>query len=120
MIEISDRNFDKEVVECELPVFACFTTSWCRSCFPTCLIVDDLIKGYDGSVKFVKLDTEKNPEMAQRYHVIAVPTILVFQNAQEIKRLLGFQERSILKPLFDNVTSGLRILSMNQGGGKYV
>jgi thioredoxin 1 len=106
MIEISDRNFDEEVAECELPVFACFTATWCGSCFPTCLVADDLVKEYKGSVKFVRLDTEKNPKMAQRYRVIAVPTILVFQNSQEVNRLLGFQDRSTLKSLLDNVTEG--------------
>ena len=106
MIEISDRNFDEEVAECELPIFACFTTSWCRSCFPTCLVVDDLVKEYNGSVKFVKLDMEKNPEITQRYHVIVVPTILVFQNSQEVNRFLGFQNKSTLKSFLDDVTAG--------------
>ena len=106
MIEISDRNFDEEVAECELPIFACFTTSWCRSCFPTCLVGDDLVNEYNGSVKFVKLDTEKNPEITQRYHVIVVPTILVFQNSQEVNRFLGFQNKSTSKSLLDDVTAG--------------
>jgi thioredoxin 1 len=106
MIEISEQNFDKEVLECELPVFACFTTQWCHNCYPTCLFADQLVKEYDGSVKFVKLDTEKNPEITEIYNVIAVPTILILKNAQEVNRLLGFQDRSILKPLLDNVTTG--------------
>jgi thioredoxin 1 len=106
MIEISEQNFDKEVLECELPVFACFTTKWCHNCYPTCLFADQLVKEYDGSVKFVKLDTEKNPEITEIYNVIAVPTILIFKNAQEFNRLLGFQDRSTLKPLLDNVTAG--------------
>jgi len=40
MKEITERDFDKEVLECELPVFACFTTEWCHSCYPTCLFAD--------------------------------------------------------------------------------
>ena len=106
MIEITERNFDKEVLECELPVFACFTTEWCHSCYPTCLFADQLVKEYDGRLKFVRLDTEKNPEIAERYHVIAVPTILLFQESQEVKRLLGFQDRSSLRSLLNNVTDG--------------
>ena len=108
MKEITGRDFDfdKEVLGCELPVFACFTTQWCASCYPTCLFADQLVKEYDGSVKFVRLDTEKSPGIAERYHVIAVPTILLFQESQEVKRLLGFQEGRSLRSLLNNVTDG--------------
>ena len=104
MIDITDRDFDKEVLECELPVFACFTTEWCHSCYPTCLFADQLVKEYDGSVKFVRLDTEKSPEIAERYHVIAVPTILLFCESQEVKRLLGFQDRAMLRQMLSSLT----------------
>ena len=103
MIEITERNFDKEVLECELPVFTCFTTEWCASCYPTCLFADELVSEYGGSVKFVRLDTKKSPGIAERYHVIAVPTILLFQESQEVKRLLGFQDQRSLRRLLNNV-----------------
>ena len=103
MIEITERDFSKEVLECELPVFACFTTEWCASCYPTCLFAGQLVKEYDGRVKFVRLDTEKSPGIAERYHVIAVPTILLFQESQEVKRLLGFQDKCSLRPLLNSV-----------------
>ena len=106
MKEITDRDFDKEVLECELAVFACFTTEWCHSCYPTCLFADELVKEYDGSVKFVRLDTETSVKIAESYHVIAVPTILLFQKSQEVKRLLGFQDRRSLRPLLNSVTAG--------------
>jgi len=104
MIEISERDFDKEVLECELPVFACFTTQWCHNCYPTCLFADQLVMEYDGHAKFVRLDTEKSAGIAEKYHVIAVPTILVFQNAREVNRLLGFQDHGSLRPLMNSVT----------------
>jgi len=104
MIEITERDFDKEVLECELPVFTCFTTEWCQSCYPTCLFADQLVNEYDGSVKFVRLDTEKSPEIAERYHVIAVPTVLIFKDSQPVRKLLGFQDRSSLKSLLNSVT----------------
>jgi len=106
MIEITDQDFDKEVLECKLPVFACFTTEWCASCYPTCLLADQLVKEYDGRVKFVRLDTEKSPEIAERYHVITVPTIFLFKDAQTVKKLLSYQERSSLRRLLNSVTSG--------------
>jgi thioredoxin 1 len=104
MIEITEQDFDEEVLESELPVFACFTTRWSHNCYPTCLFADQLVKEYDGHVKFVRLDTEKSPGIAEKYHIIAVPTILIFHNAQEFNRLLGFQDRGSLRPLMNSVT----------------
>jgi len=94
------------VLECRLPVFTCFTTPWCHNCYPTCLFADQLVEEYDGSVKFVLVDIERNPELAEIYHVFAVPTILIFENSQEVNRLLGFQDRSSLRPLLDSLVTG--------------
>lgn len=108
MIEVTERDFDREVLECGLPVFACFTARWCHSCYPTCLLADQLVKKFDGSVKFVRLDMEKSPEIAERYHVITVPTILLFQGSQMVKKLIGFQELSSLIALLNSVTDETR------------
>ena len=102
MIEINDREFDKEVLECEVPVFTCFTARWCHSCYPTCLFADELAKEYGSRVKFVRVDIEKSAGIADGYHIIAVPTVLLFQNAQPVKRLLGFQDRRSLRSLLDS------------------
>jgi thioredoxin 1 len=99
MIDITDRNFDKEVLECELPVFACFTARWCHTCYPTCLFADELVKEYEGSVKFVRVDTEGSPKASARYRIKVVPTILLFKDSLPVEKLLGFQERGSLKRL---------------------
>jgi len=105
MIEITEQDFEREVVNCNLPVFACFVTRWCQSCYPTCLCADQLASEYDGSVKFVKLDTEESSEIATRYHVVVVPTVILFHNGQPVKRSLGFQDRSSLRSLLNNTTA---------------
>jgi thioredoxin 1 len=99
--EITNRDFEKEVLKCKLPVFACFVTRWSHSCYPTCLFADELAGEYHGRVKFVKVDIEESPQIAERYHVIPVPTILLFQDAQPLKRFLGFQDRIALRSLLD-------------------
>jgi thioredoxin 1 len=106
LVEVTEQNFDEEVLKSHLPVFVCFTASLCSSCFPTCFVADELFGEYKGKVKFVRLDTERNPEIAERYRVIAVPTILIFQNAQEVNRSLGFQDRGSLIPLLDSMVAG--------------
>jgi len=103
MKEISDCDFDREVLVSELPVFACFTNEQCHSCYPTCLFAGQLVSENEGKFKFVRLDIEKKPEIAERYNVIAVPTILIFQKTRPVKKLIGFHDRKSLRALVDSV-----------------
>jgi thioredoxin 1 len=105
MIEINERDFDKEVLECKLPVFTCFTTKWCHSCYPTCLFGDELTNEYEGRVKFVKVDVETIPHVSAGYRIMAVPTIMIFKHAEPVKILLGIQDRKSLKALLNSVTN---------------
>ena len=105
MKEIASRDFDKEVLECQIPVFACFTTQWCHNCYPTCLFGDELANEYEGEVKFVKVDVEKIPHVSAGYRITAVPTIMIFKDSQPVKTLLGFQDRRSLRALLNSVTS---------------
>jgi len=105
MIEINERDFDKEVLGCKLPVFTCFTTKWCHSCYPTCLFGDELANEYEGRVKFVKVDVEGIPHISAGYRIIAVPTILIFKDSQPVKTLLGFQDKRSLRALLNSVTN---------------
>jgi len=105
LIEINEQNFDEEVLNSHLPVFACFTASWCSSCFPTCLLADELFGEYKGKIKFVRVDIEESAETAERYHITAVPTIIVFKESLVIKKLISFQERSYLTSLLNSLAA---------------
>lgn len=103
--EISGQDFHQEVLESDLPVFACFTTAQCGSCFALCLVIDDLMKEYEGRMKFVRIDVEKEPELASRYDILPLPAVLLFQGSEPVKKLLGFQERWALRDLLDTLTA---------------
>lgn len=104
MIGIREGDFEKEVLECDVPVFTCFTTRWCRSCYPACLLGNELAKKYEEKVKFVRVDIEKSPGVAARYHVVFVPTVLLFLNSQPVGKLLGFQYLKPMQSLLNSVT----------------
>jgi len=101
--EITGRDFDGEVLKSDLPVFACFTNSRCGSCFALCLVVEDLAKEYDGRVKFVSIDSEKEPELAARYHILPLPAVVLFRDSKPVKKLLGFQYEGSLRNLLDTL-----------------
>ena len=106
LIEVTEQNFDEEVLNSDLPVFACFTTSWCGNCFPTCFVADKLANRYEGRIKFVRIDKEKAPEISDEYHITVVPSIILFQDSQMIKKLLGYQKESSLRDVLDALSAG--------------
>jgi len=109
LTEVTEQNFDEEVLNSKLPVFACFTTSWCRACFPTCLVADELINRYEGRIKFVRIDKEKAPEISDEYHITVVPSIILFQDSQMIKKLLGYHEKVAIRDLLDALLAGIEV-----------
>jgi len=107
LTEVTEQNFDEEVLNSDLPVFACFTTSWCSSCFPTCFVADGLANRYEGRIKFVRIDREKVPKISDEYHITVVPSIILFQDSQMIKKLLGYQKESALRDMLDALSAGV-------------
>jgi len=101
LTEVTEQNFDEEVLNSKLPVFACFTTSWCRACFPACFVADELANRYEERIKFVRIDREKAPEISDEYHIAVVPSIILFQDSQMIKKLLGYQEERALRDMLE-------------------
>jgi len=106
LAEVTEQNFDEEVLNSDLPVFACFTTSWCGHCFPTCHVADELANRYERRIKFVRIDKEKAPEISDEYRITVVPSIILFQDSQITKRLLGYQDKTALRGLLDNLLAG--------------
>jgi len=107
LTEITEQNFDEEVLNSDLPVFACFTTSWCRACFPTCFVADELANRYEGQIKFIRIDREKVPKISAEYRITVVPSIIIFQDSQLIKKLLGYQEERALRDMLDALLAGV-------------
>ena len=95
--EITGQDFDEEVLKSDPPVFVCFSTSRCRPCFALCLVVEDLAEEYEGRMRFVMIDVEKEPQLAARYHILPLPAVIVFQHGKPLKELGGFQSKAYLK-----------------------
>ena len=105
VLDITDLDFDEEVLACRLPVVACFTTKCCHSCYPTCLIADQFAAEYDGAVKFVRIDMDAHPGLTTKYQLRVVPTIITFLDAQPVGRALGIQDRDSINVIMDRLTA---------------
>ena len=101
--EITSQNFNEEVLNSDTPVFTCFTASTCGTCFALHLVLEDLVKQYEGRVKFVMINVEKEPLLATKYNILPLPAMLVFRDSEPVTRVLGFQEKRALSILLDSV-----------------
>jgi thioredoxin 1 len=104
MSPVTGEDFRDEVLDSSLPVFACFTTQPCESCFPLCLLARELAEEYRGKIKFVTIDAGEEADLADRYHVLSVPEVILFRDSRPAKRLLGFHYKSVLRNILDDAT----------------
>lgn len=79
VIAVTDRSFDDEVLRSEVPVLVDFWATWCGPCRMFGPIFEEVANDYAGKVKMVKVNVDESPDVSQRYHVMSIPTLVLFQ-----------------------------------------
>ena len=87
--EVTDNNFQAEVLESEVPVLVDFWAPWCGPCRMVGPVVEEIAKEKGDALKVVKLNTDENQQTSIQYNVLSIPTLIVFRNGQEAKRVTG-------------------------------
>lgn len=100
---VTDKNFEEEVLKADKPVFVDFYASWCGPCKMMEPIIDELAEEYKDKIKIVKLNIDENQETAQKYQVMSIPTMFIYQKGEVADQMVGFQDKSALKNKFDNL-----------------
>ncbi|HUW21857.1 MAG TPA: thioredoxin [Candidatus Bathyarchaeia archaeon] len=102
MIDLTDANFETEVLKSDLPVFVDFYASWCGPCQMAAPVIEELAKEYEGKIKFAKLNIDQSRESAAKFQVVSIPTVVIFSKGKEIKRLVGYPGKAGYKELIDS------------------
>ncbi len=102
-IQFTDQNFEKEVLKSEKPVLVDFWAEWCGPCQMMGPIVDELAKEMEGKYKIGKLNVDENRETAAKYGIMSIPTLIIFKDGKEVKKLTGVQAKESLKEELEKI-----------------
>jgi len=102
--EITDDNFEQEVLKAASPVLVDFWATWCGPCRALAPTLEKLSQDYAGKIKFCKVDVDHNPNNAAQYGVRSIPTLILFNGGQPVGQLVGNVARNNIEALFSKTT----------------
>jgi thioredoxin 1 len=103
IVTVTADNFDKEVLQSPQPVLVDFWAEWCGPCKMLAPFLDELATEYDGKAKVAKINVDDHQELAVRYRINSIPTLLFFKNGQVVDQVVGMKSKKDLKAKLDQV-----------------
>lgn len=103
VVEITDSNFNEEVLQSSGIVLVDVFATWCGPCRVMSPIIDEIAREYEGRIKVGKLDVDKNPNIPSKYNILSVPTLLFFKNGQLMDQQIGLISKQALKRKIDSL-----------------
>jgi thioredoxin 1 len=100
---LQSKDFEKEVLKSEVPAIVDFYADWCGPCRMVSPIIESLSQEYAGKAKFVKVNTDENPDLAEKYGILSIPTVIIFKDGTIASRTVGAGPASMYKQKIDAV-----------------
>ena len=94
---INSNEFNSEVINSNGVVLVDFSAEWCGPCKMLAPIIDELSNEMEGNNKVFKIDVDQSGDIAQKYNVMNVPTVMIFKNGEVVEKVVGFQPKEVLK-----------------------
>lgn len=104
-ITVTDGDFDAKVVQSKKPILVDFWAPWCGPCKMQNPILDELEKELGDTADIAKLNVDENPQTAQKFGVMSIPTLMVFKDGKHIKQYTGLQSKETLKEVLEGAAN---------------
>lgn len=98
---VTTTSWDKEVLQSEQLVMVDFWAVWCGPCRMIAPTIEELAKEYEGKIKVAKLNTDENPDIASKYKIMGIPTVMFFKNGEKLDQVVGAVPKPQLKAKID-------------------
>ncbi|HEX9780068.1 MAG TPA: thioredoxin [bacterium] len=105
VIEITEDNFEQEVAKSQVPVLVDMWAAWCGPCRMIAPVVEELAESYAGKIKMGKLNVDDHPQIAGRFRVMNIPTLLLFKDGSEVDRIVGVVPKEELSSRLEQVVA---------------
>ena len=98
-IKLTDQNFEQEVLRADLPVLVDFWASWCGPCRMLAPVIAEIAEEYAAKVKVGKVNVDEQPNLANRYGIASIPTVMLFKNGEVVNTSLGYRPKNDLETM---------------------
>ncbi|KYO67300.1 MULTISPECIES: thioredoxin [Thermovenabulum] len=93
-VNVTDANFQAEVLNSDLPVLVDFWAAWCGPCRMMGPVIDEIAGEYEGKLKVCKMNVDENPNTPTKYGIMSIPTLILFKDGAPVKKLIGFRPKN--------------------------